>query len=292
MKVKEIIITIILTVILNFSILQISNAQNYQAVLKTDSTSWTMATQQLFGIELGLCYTKTIMDSLFSNVYYTGDYPSPDLIGKLREDVTTGKLWFTSSYSDTEYLIMDMGLKIGDIFEFREGFSSQVDSIYYLEGRKVIQFEYFSTRWDEPIRFIEGAGPNNIFSTENDIDWFYMSCKFDQEELAYVNSNIHFIGCMPDPTGLSENNNLQNEMSIYPNPVTNTSYIELSEQLSGYKTIEIYNLLGKLCHSVSLTEGVSRIELKNTGFKTGVYIVTLKGLNQMPLTNKILIINN
>jgi hypothetical protein len=209
--------------------------------LKTDSTSWTIAHQELFGISMDVFHTKTIQDSIFSYVFSNDMFNN--YIGKLRENMEEGKVWYTSAVSNQEYLIMDMNLQTGDTFEFKPGVWGQVDSVYYLDERKVIQFDLFSSRWNEPIKFIEGVGPNNAFSNLNDFDWFYVTCKYDQDVLNYVNNNTHFTGCMPDPTGVELNSEGSNQFTIFPNPCSGTLNIN---GLSFNKTkLSIYRFVWK-----------------------------------------------
>lgn len=269
--------------LINLFLFQNMSAQNYQPVLKTDSTSWTIAHQELFGIVLDVFYTNTFQDSTFSHVY-SNDLYYP-YKGKLRENAVEGKLWFTQADSNVEYLIMDMSLQIGDTFEIKPGLWSQVDSIYYLDEKKVIQFDLFSSRWNEPIRFIEGAGPNNNFSVTYDFDWFYMTCKYDHDILDYVNQNSLFIGCMPDPTGVKEKSDLKNEITFYPNPCSGTLNINISN--FNMTKISIIDLYGRVLNQIYLQNASSLINLND--LTNGVYFIKAEVGNSV--STKTLIIN-
>ncbi len=269
--------------LINLFLFQNMSAQNYQPVLKTDSTSWTIAHQELFGIVLDVFYTNTFQDSTFSHVY-SNDLYYP-YKGKLRENAVEGKLWFTQADSNVEYLIMDMSLQIGDTFEIKPGLWSQVDSIYYLDEKKVIQFDLFSSRWNEPIRFIEGAGPNNNFSVTYDFDWFYMTCKYDHDILDYVNQNSLFIGCMPDPTGVKEKSDLKNEITFYPNPCSGTLNINISN--FNMTKISIIDLYGRVLNQIYLQNASSLINLND--LTNGVYFIKAEIGNSV--FTKTLIIN-
>lgn len=269
--------------LINLFLFQNMSAQNYQPVLKTDSTSWTIAHQELFGIVLDVFYTNTFQDSTFSHVY-SNDLYYP-YKGKLRENAVEGKLWFTQADSNVEYLIMDMSLQIGDTFEIKPGLWSQVDSIYYLDEKKVIQFDLFSSRWNEPIRFIEGAGPNNNFSVTYDFDWFYMTCKYDHDILDYVNQNSLFIGCMPDPTGVKEKFDLKNEITFYPNPCSGTLNINISN--FNMTKISIIDLYGRVLNQIYLQNASSLINLND--LTNGVYFIKAEIGNSV--FTKTLIIN-
>lgn len=260
-------LALFLILALNAAMLKNTEAQTYQPVLKTDSTSWTIAHQELFGIVVEYFHANTIQDSTFSQVF-SNDLWNP-YIGKLRENAADGKVWFTSAINNVEYLIMDMSLEIGDIFAFRPGLLGQVDSVYYVDDKKVIQFDLYSSRWDEPIQFIEGVAPNNAFSVDSDFDWYYVSCKYDQTELSYVNRNAHFIGCMPDPTGLKENSGLRNEITIYPNPCSGM----LDINILNFNTtkLSIIDLYGRVLKQFYIENTSNRINLNE--LTNGIYLL-------------------
>ncbi|MGB5419370.1 BNR-4 repeat-containing protein [Algibacter sp.] len=57
---------------------------------------------------------------------------------------------------------------------------------------------------------------------------------------------------------------------IFPNP-TEDKFTIIFKNISNIKTIEIYNILGKLLYQKAPKDNI--IEVKNSGFKTGVYLV-------------------
>ncbi len=269
-KIKEYFNIAIISIFINLSLFQFLSAQNYQQVLKTDSTTWTIAHQEIFGIVIDVFHTKTFQDSTYSYVFTNNIfYP---YIGKLRENIDEGKVWFTSAVSNQEYLIMDMNLQTGDTFEFNTGVYGQVDSVYYLDKRKVIRFDLFSSRWDESIKFIEGVGPSNAFSVLSDFDWFYVTCKYDQDVLNYVNNNSYFIGCMPNPTGVELRADGSNQFTIFPNPAGSQTWLQLPENLPfSQMQIVLYGCTGRLLHRAQPASQFHRIELAH--LPKGLYLI-------------------
>ena len=95
----------------------------------------------------------------------------------LREDTTNGKLYYYYAGDETEKLWCDMSLSVGDTFYipssfyyfFGGGGSSIVDSIRYINNKKIIYFpitiaEYFNPNQypnyhSLQLKFIEGIGP-------------------------------------------------------------------------------------------------------------------------------------
>ena len=129
---------------------------------------------------------RTYLKPTYENSYY------------LREDTTLGKLYRYDFQTDTEYLICDMSLEMGDTFAFPSKYHEPgtmsiggiVDSVVYLNGKKVITFRtdtasnnpcndepllffFENAAYEEvPIMFIDGIGPN-YFPGWMD-DYFYM----------------------------------------------------------------------------------------------------------------------
>lgn len=177
-------------------------ADNFQAVLNSDSISWNMAKAELATNIMFDMYCVSYPDSAYSNLYI-GEYDMTYFYGgKFREDTNTGQLWYKNLYN-AERLLMDMSLSVGDTFEVYTNEWSTVEAVYYLEGRKIIQFDWYSNMWKENLLFIEGVG-RNIGLLYGDY-LFYASCKYDNDQLVYVNQNTSmFIGCFLDPTNVDE----------------------------------------------------------------------------------------
>lgn len=165
-----------------------TETENFQAVLNVDSTSWDIAYKQLYGTVMTKLITKNNPDSIYSMMYFYDDTQSLDYAGKIREDTIIGKIWFVDPYYNNEILIMDMGLVKGDTFQIYNGWST-VDSVFYNDNKKIIRFN-LQTRWDEPVMFIEGVGPNIslVYASDADFDRDYVTCKYNINTLVYINN--------------------------------------------------------------------------------------------------------
>jgi hypothetical protein len=64
-------------------------------------------------------------------------------------------------------------------------------------------------------------------------------------------------------------------LSIYPNPVKNTAYIELLNNMDGNSKIEVFDVNGKLINEYSLQIVAGGIELDVAHLQNGIYFVTL-----------------
>ncbi|MCK9449163.1 MAG: T9SS type A sorting domain-containing protein [Bacteroidales bacterium] len=246
-------------------------AQTYEPVIASDTISWDITWQEMFGNVLRNLYSLENGDSIYHYLYFQGFYPYAEYVGKIREDRNTGRIWYTPQNYTEEYLIMDLTLSIGENFElpvFNTNTPVEVVDVYYVDQRKTIEFDY-QTQWNEPLRFIEGVGSTNILYIGAEPDWSFLNCKFDQGELVYVNNNILFDGCMPEPSSMAEKDELQNEISIYPNPSTGTLEINLSTDHDAH--ISILDLYGRILKQVYFQNFPNRINLHD--FPNGIYFI-------------------
>lgn len=261
--------------------------QEYQSVIASDSVSWDIAHQELFGIVTEKLYCKKHPDSLFSNLFLFGLFPDTTLVGSVREDLDNSKVWFRNPSSMDEILIMDMDLEVGDIFEIQPGSWNTVDSVFYFEGRKYIRFD-LNTDWGEPVTFIEGVGPNiGLFYPISYFDDHYAACKYNQFELVYINSNINFNGCEPKPVGIIDNVG-EFDVHIYPNPAESFLYVDLPHICKNETKLEILDLCGRIYVSTMLYERRNQIEIDF--LNSGSYIFRL--INDKQQLNQLIIVKN
>lgn len=247
-------------------------AQPYQPVISSDSTSWVVAHGELFGIVTEDLYTNKHPDSAYAPLVLSGLYPDAIYAGKVREDANTGKIWYTDIYNNAEKLIMDMGLNSGDSFEFQNGTFGEADSVFYVEGRKIVRFD-LETQWDEPVMFIEGVGPNiGMFYPSADYDWYYAACKYNEGALVYVNNNANFDGCAPSPIGLSEMPEMAG-VAIFPNPATSYLHIGLPHDVQGNTVVQIADIAGRIFVREMLDEENNRMDV--SFLRPGTYLVML-----------------
>lgn len=247
-------------------------AQPYQPVIASDSTSWVVAHGELFGIVTEDLYTNKHPDSAYAALFLSGLYPEAIYAGKVREDANTGKIWYTDIYNNAEKLIMDMGLGLGDSFEFQTGTFGEVDSVFYADGRKIIRFD-LETQWDEPVMFIEGVGPNiGMFYPSADYDWYYAACKYNEGALVYVNNNANFDGCDPSSIGLSKIPEMVG-VRIFPNPASSYLHVGLPHDVQGTTVVQIADITGRIFVRDILDEKNNQLDV--SCLRPGTYLVML-----------------
>ena len=257
--------------------------QPYEAIIETDSTSWDIASKELFGNIMGKLYTVGNKESNYHELYYQGYYPD-QYVGKISEDTTTGRVWYIPADADKSevYLIMDLTLSIGDIFDlpvFSNTIPIEVVDIYYIDQRKIIEFDY-QTQWDEPLLFIEGVGRNIAMHHFWFYDNTYVACKYNDAELVYVNSNTNFIGCNLDPTGIADA--VYDSVSLFPNPTTKTIFIEIPTSYNDISEVKLYNSIGEMVYKQTF-KGFS-FQINLASFNKGLYFLSINFQNNIFLT--------
>lgn len=81
-------------------------------------------------------------------------------------------------------------------------------------------------------------------------------------------------------TGMEENQNNMNSLSLYPNPATKTVHIEYSLKSATDVKVEVYNILGEKVQIVApdkQSTGKHLIELNTVNLSDGIYIVNVNG---------------
>ena len=209
-------------------LLSFAQTTSFRSYFGKEFTHWY--TLEAFIVYWGSHSSVVNGDTILSNgIEYKklcNDYYSRELDGYrqgIREEPETGSL-FINKDGNSEVLVSRMDLEIGDKYYFtlfgenfeeyncnqyhgtycfkdikkdEYGYYTTVDSIYYEDGRKHIQFEmilpckhYFE---DIPFTFIEGIGPNISFEpiVEGFSDNFY-SCFLCHETESELWAKLHF----------------------------------------------------------------------------------------------------
>ena len=134
--------------------------QTYQKVAITDTTTWLVAQEQLFGRFIDTLYAKNQIDDQIEIWFGSSGFGELFLMGFLRASEDNSKLWFSpnGTSKNEELLVFDLTLEKGDTFYLGSTLTI-VDTVFYRDNLMHIEFD-ISTIWDENLRFIEGVGPN------------------------------------------------------------------------------------------------------------------------------------
>lgn len=213
---KLVIIVLVVTIIIP----HVTYSQAYKTVILPDTSLWYFAHSQMAGKFIDTIFAGKKNDSLIE-IWYKGEFYNWEktLAGTIRSSNNADKLWFTASDEANEHLIYDISLEKGDEFDFLIFSQSDfVDTVYYFEGNKIVEFSTY-TAWNEPIRFIEGVGPNiSLIWAWKDPGFLstFLVCSFENDVKVFETSNGSFIDCNFSTISIDEHS-LPN-YRIYPNP--------------------------------------------------------------------------
>lgn len=209
--------------------------------------------------------------------------------GYVSEDTTSGKVWYTTG--GTIHEIMDMSLSVNDTFYFDYGslgtVSTTVDSVYYLNARKIIELDYkegiTSNNGSKQVKYtmIEGVGVNVravFFDQGNSI----LIKHYKDSSVNYLAPSDSVFYC-DTLTSLAERKNKVAAFEVFPNPVRETANILLKE-LNAEK-LELIDLSGRLVKSFSVKEKA----LNFSDVSNGVYFIRVTTTKQEQFTQKVVV---
>lgn len=281
-----------------FIFFSISYAQDYESILGTSSTSWNIA--------------RTVPDEVLTDsIFTTGEtsignhtYQSVGhanyTYGHIREDIQTGKVWFYSATSNTEYLIMDLSLAVGDPFVLNIPGTEQdstvlVESVYFdVNGKKHITLDFDLYMANEKLTFIEGVGPNAgiLFLEQDSWDYFaetvtYLLCAHKDEVQTF--SNTTYDGdCNLDDLGTGIDRSQDIPWSLYPDPFEDFATLSFESLKGKNVSLIICDITGKPVKTVeNITEGQTSIQRNN--LPQGLYFFKLQTEGKQVASGKMVI---
>ncbi len=288
------------TILLSFSLFFTSQIfAQYTSVFGDNSTIWqgikynmavyndSIVTNNETIVIESITYKKL---SQFFELEAEGNETTP-IESYIREEISTGKLWWKRDINIDEVLVMDMTLEIGDTFLVSPSTWNggntvlTVESVFYENDLKHIVFDY-TLFGDVKFTFIEGLG-TNIGITYNrygssDSNLFLL-CSYKDGNPYFINDNHNDLAnqCKYDFSASISDNYLLKNIKISPNYVTES--FEIISEITITK-VEIYNLLGKRVKTFNKQDTYPIF-----GVSSGIYLVKIYTKNYGNLTKKILI---
>jgi len=281
------------------------NAQTaYQSIFGDSSTTYHVFTSLtcyvtsntgLLGCGDTYKYTITYQDTaIFNDTVY---YKASDFYIYIREDTNTGRLYRYFPNLNKEFLTCDMSLNVGDTFQlpkyseyfrhpeyfhWEEGEKIVVDSIAYINNKKIIYFPYIqnsinsSTYYDGKFKeygirpiFIEGIGPTyspfGQASPFSDEDLNVMLCVEKNDTLTFMLNEQ--LGCYQFAVTIKEIENAK--IHIFPNPANDylTLTIDNLTDISG--DVLIIDIIGHVVYCKTIHDNTTKINVAS--FSQGVY---------------------
>lgn len=273
-----------------FSTLAIK-AQPYQSVFGPDTTKWTSFWCTIDAMEYYTVFVTnndtTTIDGKTYRISYYYNVCNPERVDKcgyMREDTITGKIWHLPSYENNkEFLAMDLGLQKADTFilenspyHSRPIFKITVDSVFFEEDKKVIQFNNFSgCIMNGELFFIESIGPGYGLFPLGSRDPDALLFKHHNDSLVYTSPSYEDFS-----SGYMYCGNSVDESNLDPlfeiKSIISTN-VELFIGKDNKQTmLAVFDLSGRLILRQDLHEGNNIVELS----KKGQYIFHIKNCCQ------------
>lgn len=251
-------------------------SQTYLSLFGDTSTTWDII---LHGYCDAVCSQTIVVNgdtTINANTYKV----ISGLPGFVREDNIQGKAWFYSTNNNTEYLVMDLSLKLGDTFNLYNWSNDPnpfvVDSVYYVSSKKHVRLNAWTSicSMNEKITFIEGSGTTASLFYQRDLHGnfvtSYMLCQ--HKNGLKVAGNILFSdSCYICSVGTQEYNSDINSVKIFPNPAIDILSIETRANSLSNFNLTIYNVFGEHVISQPIKSILTDINISN--LHRGVYIV-------------------
>jgi len=273
--------------------------QEYQQVIKPDTSIWLVAHNQLYGSFVDTLFAKNQQGD-FTDIWFKPCYGDPFCenlyyFGKFKASSDNSKLWYVAPGDSIENIIFDLDLQVGDTFYYKVSIYDQyliVDSVYYLNNLKHIEFTPELVNWNnDKVSFIEGIGPN--------ISLFYaylgcgilnpfVACKHELDSLVYVTLNDNFNGCKLSTQ--IQDKDLGFLIEVYPNPCADVLQIKIEAFYDIEAKFNFYNINGQLVKSEILqNNGTGNFSINVSHLPKGMYILNFQ--SETKQFNKKIIIN-
>jgi len=286
-----------------FPLLSVAQTTPYRSYFGKEFTHW-YTFHEFYDIGYSNLYFLGKEDTIFSpnNITYKKLYEYDYCYYYIREEPETGSLFikpaldsvFIYKNGDSEILVSQMNLEIGDKFYFSPDFPmydlyyfegmrtdetgsyTVVDSIYYEDNRKYIRFEaiYNALFNVMPLTFIEGIGPNVSFEPIMGINnWenIGFTCYETENELwKAINLPKGDNGaCLFNWSGIPK---IKTDFPL--KLIQRNGEIELQPDAGSFNSgwVYMYSMQGQLLYAKP-AQGNANIIIPTSGFSKGAYIV-------------------
>ena len=256
--------------------------------------------------------TKRQFEANNKQYYYMAEYFNTIPYDGIRED-SLGRIYHYYSELDTEVIWCDMSLNEGDTFSlpylkkygyYESGRKLPVDSVRYINGRKVIYFPYFSGYFNESflapydikVCMIEGIGPSwgpggyclidPVLCNYLPLMWCASVARLDTTingSMMYISYTYHpdsLIYAANPPSGCEtygeipvkvEESEILNYITLFPNPTHNHINIRIKDEILSC-LFTLYDATGRIMCSKELMSNNNKINISH--LSSGLYVAT------------------
>ncbi|MCK9448408.1 MAG: T9SS type A sorting domain-containing protein [Bacteroidales bacterium] len=224
----------------------------------------------------------TIGQREYKKLYATNDTTLSNWskYGAIRED--ENKVYFYLFASETEVLLYDFDLNVGDNFisthnsiEYQvcpiEMEVTSIDTVTIENGEQRQRFNFSDgEKWISGIGSLYGLIYVGVHQCV--IDMYYdLSCCHENDELVFQSPN--FDNCLINTVGLNENSTQLNN-SVYPNPFTQSTVLNFDYSRSQTYKLQIINSAGQLVKKINQIN-CGKIEISGNQLNSGIYFYIL-----------------
>ena len=223
-----------------------------------------------------------------------------ELYGFIREEQNK---YYLRNLVGEEGLAYDFSLNIGDTVEINNPFGAlpveaivtNIDSVFIEPGNEwrkrisLYEYQYFFIGED----WIEGIGSSAGLTVSGmDMtlltggDDYTLLCYYEEDEMLFKSSLYNL--CYYPIVDIPEINQGEGDVSLFPNPVNDISYLKIQNPENKNCTIVIYNLYGKLMQKFSISSSVE-IEINSKDYSNGVYFYSVLKENELVCPGKFII---
>ena len=244
-----------------FAFLSIS-AQTYTPVVINAEVFFRTELETSEGIiatEVTVANFEEIDGQLYNRVFFKRGFGADELVGYLREDPGTSEIYLRSLTDPTEFLVHDLRLEVDDVISLQarwcdgqSGDEARVVAVNEVDGRREIVFDRLvgDTEFCEPLRFLEGVGPNAtlIFPFLRDAipenGTAQRICHASHDNIIFypINTDTDFCGdAITSTAGLAPTFG-----RVFPNPASQQIFLE---DLPPATSVQVINGQGQLIGS-------------------------------------------
>lgn len=264
-----------------------SFAQNYESVFGKDTTQWNFVTDYGGADFIATVQFKAYGDTVIEGKEYRlllEDYiHGVQSFGFLREDTIQGKMWLKKLNDTSEYLIMDLNLKVNDTFLLRNSQWDDWNEKFVVKeisntNAKIVKLQ--GTTSFKDISFIEGIGVDYSFHIIEQ-SWIYYEflCSYKDNNQTFNNPDL--ADCYIPFTVTDISDIATGQVRIYPIPTNDKLTIEINN--SQTNNCKIYNINGNLINEFKFNSSELIIDITN--YQTGLYLIKIND----KMTKKIII---
>jgi hypothetical protein len=227
--------------------------------------------------------------------------PASGYVGALKDDPQANKTYFIFPDSDTDSLLYDYNLNIGDTLKgiLVSHFLWSNPNLVVLSTDSVSINGQFSKRWNFGLTghdtypyIIEGIGSNvgliePMYTYAFDFTDRYLVCVMDSTETYYVSDYNSSVGCELITNGKSEIS-ITEKLSVCPNPFTGLTSLRFTKYVTN-AALTIFNSFGQ---PVKHLKGICGRELTlyRDDLPTGIYFLQIIQESSFIVSEKLIIV--